>query len=136
MFVLTSASGKIVWKHAGWLPVSALKAAARRSDLQPRLADAWQFLRPRASAPGGPPGAEAAAAPTRRGQSMPQAGREETAAPLLGQARRLLRKQMGFLDRHLVCRQRGWICAKAEGQVLEGRDRHRPEPGPLPDGRA
>jgi cytochrome oxidase Cu insertion factor (SCO1/SenC/PrrC family) len=29
-FVLTSASGKIVWKHAGWLPVSALKAAARR----------------------------------------------------------------------------------------------------------
>ncbi len=30
-FVLTSASGKIVWKHDGWLPVSALKAAARRT---------------------------------------------------------------------------------------------------------
>lgn len=30
-FVLTSASGKIVWKHDGWLPVSALKAAARRA---------------------------------------------------------------------------------------------------------
>jgi len=30
-FVLTSPSGKIVWKHDGWLPVSALKAAARRA---------------------------------------------------------------------------------------------------------
>ena len=30
-FVLTSASGKIVWKHDGWLPVTALKAAARRA---------------------------------------------------------------------------------------------------------
>lgn len=30
-FVLTSASGKIVWKHDGWLPVAALKAAARRT---------------------------------------------------------------------------------------------------------
>ncbi len=30
-FVLTSASGKIVWSHDGWLPVSALEAAARRS---------------------------------------------------------------------------------------------------------
>lgn len=29
-FVLTSASGKIVWSHDGWLPVSALEAAARR----------------------------------------------------------------------------------------------------------
>jgi cytochrome oxidase Cu insertion factor (SCO1/SenC/PrrC family) len=30
-FVLTSTSGKIVWKHGGWLPVAALKAAARRT---------------------------------------------------------------------------------------------------------
>ena len=30
-FVLTSASGKIVWKHDGWLPATALKAAARRA---------------------------------------------------------------------------------------------------------
>jgi cytochrome oxidase Cu insertion factor (SCO1/SenC/PrrC family) len=30
-FVLTSASGKIVWSHDGWLPVAALQAAARRS---------------------------------------------------------------------------------------------------------
>jgi cytochrome oxidase Cu insertion factor (SCO1/SenC/PrrC family) len=29
-FALVSASGKIVWKHDGWLPVSALEAAARR----------------------------------------------------------------------------------------------------------
>jgi len=28
-FVLVSASGKILWKHDGWLPVSALEAAAR-----------------------------------------------------------------------------------------------------------
>jgi len=28
-FALISASGKIVWKHDGWLPVSALEAAAR-----------------------------------------------------------------------------------------------------------
>jgi hypothetical protein len=30
-YVLTSASGKIVWKHDGWLPVAALEAAARRA---------------------------------------------------------------------------------------------------------
>jgi cytochrome oxidase Cu insertion factor (SCO1/SenC/PrrC family) len=30
-FVLTSASGKIIWKHDGWLPVAALEAAARRA---------------------------------------------------------------------------------------------------------
>jgi cytochrome oxidase Cu insertion factor (SCO1/SenC/PrrC family) len=30
-FVLTSATGKILWKHAGWLPVSALEAAARKA---------------------------------------------------------------------------------------------------------
>ncbi len=30
-FVLTSASGKIVWKHDGWLSVAALEAAARRA---------------------------------------------------------------------------------------------------------
>ena len=30
-FVLTSAAGKIVWSHDGWLPVSALEAAARKS---------------------------------------------------------------------------------------------------------
>jgi cytochrome oxidase Cu insertion factor (SCO1/SenC/PrrC family) len=30
-FVLISASGKILWKHDGWLPVSALEAAARRA---------------------------------------------------------------------------------------------------------
>jgi hypothetical protein len=28
-FVLTSASGKILWKHDGWLPVSQLTAAVR-----------------------------------------------------------------------------------------------------------
>jgi cytochrome oxidase Cu insertion factor (SCO1/SenC/PrrC family) len=30
-FVLTSASGKIIWYHDGWLPVAALKADARRA---------------------------------------------------------------------------------------------------------
>jgi cytochrome oxidase Cu insertion factor (SCO1/SenC/PrrC family) len=30
-FVLTSATGKIIWKHAGWLGVRALEAAARRA---------------------------------------------------------------------------------------------------------
>ena len=30
-FVLTSAPGKIMWTHHGWLPVSTLKAAARRA---------------------------------------------------------------------------------------------------------
>ena len=30
-FVLTSAAGKVVWSHHGWLPVSALEAAARKS---------------------------------------------------------------------------------------------------------
>jgi cytochrome oxidase Cu insertion factor (SCO1/SenC/PrrC family) len=30
-FALVSASGAIVWKHDGWLPVAALKAAARRA---------------------------------------------------------------------------------------------------------
>jgi cytochrome oxidase Cu insertion factor (SCO1/SenC/PrrC family) len=30
-FALVSASGKIVWRHHGWLPVSALEAAARRA---------------------------------------------------------------------------------------------------------
>lgn len=29
-FVLVSASGKIVWKHDGWLSVRALEAAARK----------------------------------------------------------------------------------------------------------
>jgi hypothetical protein len=29
-FALVSASGAIVWKHDGWLPVAALKAAAHR----------------------------------------------------------------------------------------------------------
>jgi hypothetical protein len=30
-FTLVSASGTIVWKHDGWLPVAALEAAARRA---------------------------------------------------------------------------------------------------------
>jgi hypothetical protein len=30
-FALTSASGKVVWSHDGWLPVSALEAAARHA---------------------------------------------------------------------------------------------------------
>jgi hypothetical protein len=30
-FALVSGSGTIVWKHDGWLPVAALKAAARRA---------------------------------------------------------------------------------------------------------
>jgi cytochrome oxidase Cu insertion factor (SCO1/SenC/PrrC family) len=30
-FALVSASGKIVWKHDGWLPVAGLEAAARRA---------------------------------------------------------------------------------------------------------
>ncbi|HEY7147427.1 MAG TPA: SCO family protein [Streptosporangiaceae bacterium] len=30
-YVLTSASGKVVWKHDGWLPVSAVLAAARKA---------------------------------------------------------------------------------------------------------
>jgi hypothetical protein len=28
-FVLVSPTGKILWKHDGWLPASALEAAAR-----------------------------------------------------------------------------------------------------------
>jgi cytochrome oxidase Cu insertion factor (SCO1/SenC/PrrC family) len=32
-FALTSAPGKIVWTHHGWLPVAALKAAARKTRL-------------------------------------------------------------------------------------------------------
>jgi hypothetical protein len=30
-FVLVSASGKIVWKHDGWVSVPALEAAARKA---------------------------------------------------------------------------------------------------------
>jgi hypothetical protein len=30
-FALVSASGTIVWKHGGWLPVAALTVAARRA---------------------------------------------------------------------------------------------------------
>ena len=30
-FVLTSASGKILWKHDGWLSVRALEAAAHKA---------------------------------------------------------------------------------------------------------
>jgi hypothetical protein len=30
-FALTSASGKIVWMHDGWLPVAALEAAVCRA---------------------------------------------------------------------------------------------------------
>jgi hypothetical protein len=30
-FALTSASGKVVWSHDGWLPVSALEAAVRKA---------------------------------------------------------------------------------------------------------
>jgi len=30
-FVLTSATGKIIWKHDGWLSVRALQAAAQRA---------------------------------------------------------------------------------------------------------
>jgi hypothetical protein len=30
-FVLTSASGKIVWQHDGWLSLAALEAAARHT---------------------------------------------------------------------------------------------------------
>jgi cytochrome oxidase Cu insertion factor (SCO1/SenC/PrrC family) len=30
-FVLTSASGKIIWKHDGWLPVDALQGAVRKA---------------------------------------------------------------------------------------------------------
>jgi len=29
--VLTSATGKIIWKHDGWLSVRALQAAAQRA---------------------------------------------------------------------------------------------------------
>jgi hypothetical protein len=31
-FALTSASGAIVWKHDGWLPVSQLTADVRRAS--------------------------------------------------------------------------------------------------------
>jgi cytochrome oxidase Cu insertion factor (SCO1/SenC/PrrC family) len=34
-FVLTSAAGKILWKHDGWLPVSQLAADVRAADRQP-----------------------------------------------------------------------------------------------------
>jgi hypothetical protein len=30
-FVQTSATGKIIWKHDGWLPVSALESAVRKA---------------------------------------------------------------------------------------------------------
>jgi hypothetical protein len=30
-FVLTTASGKIIWRHDGWLGLPALEAAARRA---------------------------------------------------------------------------------------------------------
>jgi len=30
-FVLTSATGKVIWKHDGWLGIRALEAAARRA---------------------------------------------------------------------------------------------------------
>lgn len=30
-YVLTSASGKVVWQHDGWLPVPALMAPARKA---------------------------------------------------------------------------------------------------------
>ena len=30
-YVLVSATGRIVWKHDGWLPVAALQAAARKA---------------------------------------------------------------------------------------------------------
>ena len=31
-FVLVSASGKIIWSHDGWLPLSALESAAKRAS--------------------------------------------------------------------------------------------------------
>jgi cytochrome oxidase Cu insertion factor (SCO1/SenC/PrrC family) len=31
-FALTSASGKVIWSHDGWLPVSALEAAVKKAD--------------------------------------------------------------------------------------------------------
>jgi cytochrome oxidase Cu insertion factor (SCO1/SenC/PrrC family) len=31
-FALTSASGKVIWSHDGWLPVSALEAAVRKAE--------------------------------------------------------------------------------------------------------
>jgi hypothetical protein len=34
-FVLTSAAGKILWKHDGWLPVSQLTADVRAASRQP-----------------------------------------------------------------------------------------------------
>jgi cytochrome oxidase Cu insertion factor (SCO1/SenC/PrrC family) len=34
-FVLTAASGKIVWHHDGWLPIATLEAAVRRADRSP-----------------------------------------------------------------------------------------------------
>ncbi len=33
-FVLTSATGKILWSHDGWLPLSALESAAKRASSQ------------------------------------------------------------------------------------------------------
>ncbi len=41
------------------------------------------------------------------------------AAPLLGQARRLLGPADGFFDRHLFAGSRDWICSRASGPVLE-----------------
>ena len=33
-FVLTSATGKVLWSHDGWLPLSALESAAKRVSSQ------------------------------------------------------------------------------------------------------
>ena len=45
-FVLTSAAGKILWKHDGWLPVSELTADVRAAVRQPGLPAAAQDLPP------------------------------------------------------------------------------------------
>ncbi len=50
---------------------------------------------------------------------MPQAGREERLRRYWDKHAGSYDKQMGFLDRHLFAGSRDWICAKAEGQVLE-----------------
>jgi ubiquinone/menaquinone biosynthesis C-methylase UbiE len=50
---------------------------------------------------------------------MPKASRDERLRRYWDKHSGSYDKQMGFFDRHLFAGSRDWICAKAEGQVLE-----------------
>jgi ubiquinone/menaquinone biosynthesis C-methylase UbiE len=50
---------------------------------------------------------------------MPKASRDERLRRYWDKHSGSYDKQMGFFDRHLFAGSRDWVCAKAEGQVLE-----------------